>query len=225
MDDPAIRRALQIGFPRGRIAEVSFRGHVRPAAGMIPDGMLDQVWPVNYPAYDLDAARAAIAASSYGSAEKVPPIQIYIAGYEGAQALRDSLQETLGLRIDVIDVEWSEFVAGLAHKSYPAYELYWGADYPDPEALLWVLFGTGRPDNYIGYSNEEFDRLLAAAAVEADQTKRSELIAEAQQILIDDAVVIPLTYDVAYTLQKPHVKGLEVTPLGILRFDSVWLER
>ena len=30
--------------------------------------------------------------------------------------------------------------------------------------------------------------------------------------------------DVAYTLQKPAVKGLELTALGILRLDSVWLE-
>jgi oligopeptide transport system substrate-binding protein len=51
------------------------------------------------------------------------------------------------------------------------------------------------------------------------------LLQQAQQILVDDAVILPLYYDVAYTLQKPYVRGLELTALGILRLDSVWLER
>ncbi|MEA2594386.1 MAG: oligopeptide transport system substrate-binding protein, partial [Thermomicrobiales bacterium] len=52
----------------------------------------------------------------------------------------------------------------------------------------------------------------------------SELYLRAQQLLVDDQVIIPLYYDVAYTLAKPAVKGLEVTPLGILGLESVWLE-
>jgi ABC-type transport system substrate-binding protein len=224
MDDPMIRKALQLGFPRDDVAEITYDGHLSPAEGLIPNGMLGRDWPVNWPKYDLDAAEAAIAQSSYGRAEDVPPIQVYVSGYAGAESLRDSVRETLGLRIEVIDVEWSDFMVGMTSRSYAGYELYWGADYPDPESLLATLFGTGRPDNYIGYSNRAFDRLLEQAAAEQDPDSRAELYARAQQLLVDDGVVIPLYYDVAYTLQKPAVKGLEVTALGILRLDSVWLE-
>ncbi len=225
LDDPQIRKALQLGFPRDKIASVSFDGHLEAAAGLIPTGMLGQTWPVMWPEYDLDAAKTAIAQSSYGSADKVPPIQIYIAGYFGAESLRDFVRDSLGLTIEVINVDWPEFVNGLANQIYPAHELYWGADYPDPESLLGSLFGTGNPDNYVGYSNPEFDQLLAEAAVEQDGTARAALYTRAQQLLVDDAVIIPLYYDVAFTLQQPYVQGLELTALGILRLDSVWLER
>jgi oligopeptide transport system substrate-binding protein len=124
----------------------------------------------------------------------------------------------------VIDVEWSAFMNGLAAQTYAAHELYWGADYPDPESMLLSLFGSGRPDNYIGYENPLFDTLLTEAAAEQDVDARANLYAQAQQLLIDDAAVIPLYYDVAFTLQKPYVKGLEITALGILRLESVWLE-
>jgi oligopeptide transport system substrate-binding protein len=224
LNDPEIRKALQLGFPRDKIAGVTYDGHLGRAEGLIPTGMLNRDWPVTWPAYDLEAAKAAIARSSYGSAENVPPIQIYISSYSGAESLRDSLSQSLGLRIEVIDVDWADFVSGLANQSYPAHELYWGADYPDPESLLSSLFGSGRPDNYVGYHNPEFDKLLDKAAMEQDESARAELYVKAQQLLIDDGVIIPLFYDVAFTLQQPYVRGLELTALGILRLDSVWLE-
>jgi peptide/nickel transport system substrate-binding protein/oligopeptide transport system substrate-binding protein len=224
MDDPAIRRAVQLGFPRDKIAEVTYDGYVTPATGLIPSGMLGRDWPAQSPGYDLDAARQAIAESSYGSADKVPPIRIYLSGYAGAAALRDTVERDLGLKVEIINVDWSEFFVGLARRNYPAYELYWGADYPDPEALLLILFGTERADNYVDYSNPAYDDLLAQAAAQRDVAKRSDLYLRAQQLLVDDQVIIPLYYDVAYTLAKPSVKGLQVTPLGILGLESVWLE-
>jgi ABC-type transport system substrate-binding protein len=90
--------------------------------------------------------------------------------------------------------------------------------------MLLSLFGTGRPDNYSSYSNPEFDRLLTLAASEQNVDERAALYSQAQQILIDEAVIMPLYYDVAFTLQKPNVRGLELTALGILGLESVWLE-
>ncbi len=223
-DDPQIRRAIQLGFPRAKIAAVTYDGFVAAATGLIPNGMLGTDWPAAVPAYDLEGANEAIAESSYGSADKVPPIRIYVSGYAGGPALRDAVEQDLGLKVEIINVDWSEFVVGLARRDYPAYELYWGADYPDPESLLLVLFGSGRADNYVDYSNDVYDDLLLQAAAELDVARRSELYLQAQQVLMDDQLVIPLYYDVAYTLAKPAVKGLVVTPLGILGLESVWLE-
>lgn len=224
MSDPMIRWAIQLGFPRQNVASVSFDGHYREPVGLVPVGMLGSDWTAAMPAFDLEAAKAAIAQSSYKTAENVPPIRIYVSGYSGAESLRDSVMASLGLRIEVIDVDWPDFIGGLSKGAFPAYELYWGADYPDPETFLTSLFGTGRADNYIGYSNPAMDDLLRQAASEMDTTKRIDLYRQAQQLLIDDNVIVPMYVDVAYTLQKPAVKGLEVTALGILRLDSVWME-
>jgi len=224
VDDPAIRRALQLAFPRDKVADVSYQGYLERPEGIVPTGMLGRDWPVEWPEYNLDAARAEIAKSRYGNVENVPKIEVYVSGYSTAETVRDSLERSLGLDIDVIDVEWSAFMNGLAAQTFSAHELYWGADYPDPESMLLSLFGSGRPDNYIGYDNPQFDTLLTDAAAEQNVDARAALYAQAQQLLIDDAVVIPLYYDVSFTLQKPYVKGLEITALGILRLESVWLE-
>ncbi len=224
-DDPEIRRAIQLAFPRWKVADILLSGRQEVANGIIPPGTLGRDWPDVAPATDLDAARAAIARSSYGSAENVPPIRIYGASPFGAETLRDVLEDDLGLRIEVMDVKWPQYNAGLARKAFPAFELTWVADFPDPETFLWNLFATGSPDNYSDYSNPEFDTLLDQAAATFDADERAALYADAEAVLIADNAVIPLAHDVRFTLMKPWVKGLVTTPLGQLYLESVWLER
>lgn len=226
LDDPALRRALALALPRERLAEVAFAGHRLAADGLLPPGLLDRDWPTDLPDFDPEAARAAFAESRYGDAgEEMPPIQIYGLGAFGAETLRDSAAEILGVEVEVIEAEWPEFYLRLARQELPAHELQWVADYPDPESFLWSLFASDSPDNFTGYDNPAYDALLAEAALALDPDDRAELYDRAHRLLIEDGVVLPLLHDVRYTLTRPEVKGLTVTPLGILDFDGVWIER
>jgi oligopeptide transport system substrate-binding protein len=225
MDDPEIRRAVQLAFPRWKVAEILLGGRQVTANGLIPPGTLGRDWPHTAPAQDLEAARAALANSSYGSAENVPPITIYGASPFGSEALRDVLQRELGLTVQVLDVHWPQFNQGLSKKMFPAYELTWVADFPDPETFLWNLFASDSPDNYSEYANPTFDALLDQAAATLDVDERAALYAKAESVLLGDNVVIPLSHDVRYTLMKPWVKGLDITPLGMLYLEKAWLER
>jgi peptide/nickel transport system substrate-binding protein/oligopeptide transport system substrate-binding protein len=226
LDDANIRKALILGFPREKVAEVSFDGRTGAALGFVPNGMLGQdYWPVSGWDYDLEAARKAIADSTYGLPENVPPITIYANGPPNRLiSFKEVIERDLGLRIDLVNVEWNEYMATLPRQTYPAYGMYWGADFPDPESLLLTLFGTGQPDNYVGYSNPAFDDLLRQAASERDPEIRAQLYEDANQLLMDDAVVLPFYYDRSYMLVRPWVHGLEVTPLGILYLNNITVE-
>lgn len=225
MDDPEIRRAVQLAFPRWKVADILLGGRQKAANGIIPPGTLDRDWPAAAPAEDLDAARQAIANSTYGSAENVPPIRIYGATPFGAETLRDVLQDELGLTVEVLDVEWPQYNERLTSKTFPAYELTWVGDFPDPETFLWNLFDSRSPDNYSAYNNPQYDQLLDQAAATIDADERAALYAQAEELLLADNVVIPLSHDVRYTLVKPWVRGLDMTPLGLLYLESIWIER
>ena len=225
MDDPIVRRAVAMAFPRHMIAGVTFEGRTREATGVVPPGMLGAEWPVDHPGYDPEAAKALLETSSYAEAGEIPPIQLYSTGNPAAAAFRDTVSEALGIEITSFIVQANEFFAGLALRQYPNYALYWGADYPDPSTFLLSLFGSGASDNYIDYENPEFDELLEAAMSELDPTARAAIYADAQQLLIDDCVVIPTYHDVGYWLAKPWVKGVELTSLGLLQLETIWIER
>jgi peptide/nickel transport system substrate-binding protein/oligopeptide transport system substrate-binding protein len=150
---------------------------------------------------------------------------IYGASPFGSGALRDVLQRELGLTVEVLQVHWPQFNQGLSEKTFPAYELTWVADFPDPETFLWNLFASTSPDNYSEYSNPVYDALLDQAAATLDVDERAAFYAEAEAVLLGDNAVLPLYHDVRYTLMKPWVKGLDITPLGMLYLENAWMER
>jgi len=220
LDDVHVRKALQLVFPIEVVAEATYNGAVTAATGIVPPGMLGQQWPNLYPSSDIDAAREQLRLSRYGGADQVPPIAIYAADIAAVESIRDVADWELGLAIEAIRVPWLDFLDGLAERRFPAYSLYWGADYPDPESMIEMLFGSSSPDNYTGYNNAELDALLDAAR-NGDDDERIELFAQANQLLIDDAALIPLHHPTGYTLLRGGLGGVEVTPMGIIGLESI----
>ena len=125
----------------------------------------------------------------------------------------------------MFDLEWYDFLNRLDSRQVPAFELYWAADYPDPEAMVRPLWGTGWPGNYTDYSNPRVDDLLTQAASETDTDARADLYARAEQLILADNVVIPAYMDVQYTVIKPYVHDLTVTPIGILRLEVATIDQ
>lgn len=220
LDDVHVRRALQLVFPAERIALATFNGAVSPASGLLPPGLLDRDWPVSMVDGDTDAARAEVARSRYRTAANVPPIAIHAADIGVVESLRDVAQEELGLRVEAIQVGWPDFLAGLAERRFAAYALYWGADYPDPESLVDMLFAKDSPENYTGYANLDLESLLAQARA-APADLRARIYAGANQLLVDDAALIPLYHPVGYTLTRPGIGGVSATPMGILGLETI----
>ncbi len=218
LDDPEVRRALIQGFEREKIARVSLNGVVPPASGIVPDGMLGRTWPASLPAYDPGAARAVLQ-----SRLPARPLQLYTAGSGVPVTLKQVYERDLGIQAEVLLIDWPDYIQDLTGGRLPIFVLSWVADYPDPASFLTALFHSSSPDNYLGYRNPEVDRLLDMAAEEPDEEARARLFAEAQQRILDDFVVIPLYWDVSYLLVKPRVQGLELTPLGILGLERVWI--
>jgi oligopeptide transport system substrate-binding protein len=217
-DDINVRKAIAHAIDRDKFVRIGMDDKVLAASGIVPPGILGRDWPAESFDYDLDAARAFLDAA--GELELSPTI------YGGlAATIKLAVERDLGLNIDVIVAEWPLFSSKLTSRSMPAFVLSWIADYPDPSNFIDSMFHSGSPDNYIGYSNPDVDNLLDQAAVEADEAARTTLYLEAQQIVVDDAVLIPLYHDVSHMLVKSHVQGLVVSPAGILSLEHVWIER
>ena len=86
----------------------------------------------------------------------------------------------------------------------------------EPHDLLSLNFHTGARYNHYGYSNKDFDRLCDEADVEQNESKRIALYRQAEQILLDDAIIIPMYLKVQQMLIKPYVKDYQVNGSGLL---------
>lgn len=85
----------------------------------------------------------------------------------------------------------------------------WGPDYADPTAIL-SMYTSEHVSNYAGWSNQEFDNLLnsAATTLALDPTKRWAALQEAEGILKDSAVSIPLYQVGDSALIRSNINGL-----------------
>ena len=225
-DDPNIREAFSLLIDREKLAEVSYNGTLLPARGVLPPGMPGaRPDELPLPAADVERAKQLIAESSYNSVENLPPIVAYTAG-GSVGLLAQIAHDELGITIDVRSQDkFIDYLTALREDDYQLYDLGWIADYPDPQNFLEVLFGSNGQYNFSGYANPEYEQLLADAQRERDEERRGELYRQAEKILLDDHVLIPLTHQTSYTIVKPYINDLEITPLGILDLAPVDLER
>lgn len=218
--NPDARRMILLGIDREKLVEVMHAGRVQLAEGLIAPGVLDARWPAQIPEYNLAEARDL--ADHIGSLQL--PMTLVEPGSGVSVTVQTVLERDLGVNVAVVDQPWPEFSKCLSGRGLPGFVLTWVADYPDPENMLASLLRTGSPDNYIGYSNPAFDRLVDEANAEMDVELRRELYLRAQQIAIDDAVIIPLYHEMSFTLVQPWVRGLVVTEIGVLALEDVWIE-
>ena len=63
--------------------------------------------------------------------------------------------------------------------------------------------------NDSGYSNPEFDRLVAASQSAVEPRARMELLEEAERVMLADMPILPLYIYVRARLVQPWVRGYE----------------
>jgi oligopeptide transport system substrate-binding protein len=224
-DDPKIRQAFYYALDRTKIAQVMYESKVQEAKGVVPPDMPNYTSEATAGTFDLDKAKQLIAESSYGSVDKLPPIVIYSAGGGLDSSLSEILYQNLGIKVEVRELEWADYLDGLAQRNFQAFILSWIADYPDPQNFLGMLFGSSSGENHTHYSSPEADGQLDQAAVERDLATREQDYARVEQTVLSDAPVVPLYHDINYVLMKPYVKGLRVTPQGVINLKDAWIQK
>lgn len=222
-NDINVRKALIMAFDRAKIATVTYDGHVQVAKGIVPAGLQGSDWAATMPDYDPAAAKALLAQTAVDARSR--PLTFYTSGDYAPVAMKLQYEANLGIKADVVQLEFQDYINDITARKLPVLTLDWVADYPDPSDFLRTLFYSTSTENYIGYNNPAVDKLLDQASAEQDATKRSALYEEAQQKIIDDAVVIPVYDDVQYQVIKPYVHGLDVTSIGLLGLESVWIAK
>ena len=127
----------------------------------------------------------------------------------------------LNIEIELDDIPWGTFIG--AQKNFDtAYDMssHWlNIPIPYSGEMLYRLnhsslidTGTG---NWAWYKNQKFDNLLEKAPTLApNDPKINKLLCDAQKILIDEAIVIPVMISQYIDLTHSSVKGYKYDPYG-----------
>lgn len=217
-----VRAALMRTIDRQKITGVMFDGKTTEATGIVPAAIPGGPWSATMPTVDAQTAKALVPPAT---AKTLPAIIFGGGGSKLGPMVKQVVERDLGLAVAVEDSRFNDYLSELDQRAYGMFTVTWIADYPDPENFLSTLFRTGSPRNYGGYSNPKVDALLDRANVEQNAAARADLYRQAQQQILDDVAAIPVYFSTDYSLVKPSVKGLSITAMGILRLETVWVER
>ena len=214
-DDPKVRRAFAMSLDRERLIEETLDGNATFANGLLPPRLPGFNESLRGIPYDPEMARQLLAESQY--AEDLPEIIFTAADYGSGpsslvQFMVDSWNENLGVevRIDLVDPD--AYFYDLENVGEHLYTSAWVADYPDPENFLDLLLHSEAHD--ARYINKEFDLLVEEARTKGGTEARLALYREAEQLLMDDAGIIPLYHVQDFVLVRPHVTGFRMLPVG-----------
>ena len=221
-DDPvlsnaSIRRALMIGFDKQTLTEQILANGSEPAYALVP--------PAITPGPGNQTFREANGDQMPKNAEEgrefwergveelgeTPKITMLFGddslSRDIATFVQDQYKQNLGADLEV---QVLPFEAGLDRVDNQDYQISfvsgWGADYNDPMTFL-DLFLSSTPIYRTGFKNERYDQLITEAKAEGEQEKRMQMMLEAEDILFDEAVIVPEYYRTRARLRKPYFKG------------------
>lgn len=229
-DDVNIRRAFSHAIDKDKLVSLVNRDMMQRADGILPPGMPGFNPGLSGLEFNVEKARGLIAASGYGSVDRLPPITLTTSGWGGlispdVEAVINEWRVNLGVEVQVRQLEPEPFLYRLKEEKDQMYITGWIADYPHPQDFLDVLFYTGADNNAGEYSNREVDVIIDRANVEQDYDRSLALYRQAEQLMVDDGAVIPLTFGENHVLVKPYVSGYALTPMGFALLNKVAITR
>jgi oligopeptide transport system substrate-binding protein len=224
-DDINVRKAFALAADKDKIISLILRDMVDRADGVLPPGIPGYNPNLKGIGYDPAAARDALKASRYGDAAHLPAITLTTSGYGNStspilEALVVQWRENLGVEVKIRQLDPDYYIYHLTQEKDQMFDMGWVADYPHPQDFLDVLFHTGADNNFAEYSNPAIDAVIDAAALEPDMDKSLAMYQQAEQMLVDDAAILPLYFGQNYELVQPYVKGYVLNAMGF-----AWLNR
>jgi ABC-type transport system substrate-binding protein len=215
-----IRQAVNYGFDRRKMMLYLRNSLSSPAeSGFVPMGLpsFDSTKVKGY-TYDPSRSRQLLAEAGFPNGKNLPVIKLLtIAIYSDmADFIAKQLSE-IGIPVQVETVQKALLLEMTSNSRALFFRASWIADYPDAENYLSVFYSKNpSPPNYTRYKNPQFDALFEKALQEENDSIRYSLYQQADQLVIQDAPVVPLWYDKAIHLVQSNVNGFYANSLNLL---------
>ena len=215
-----IRQAINYGFDRKKMVLYLRNSIGTPAeSGFVPAGLpsFDAVKVKGYN-YDPLKCRQLLKDAGYPDGKGLPAIKLLtIPVYSDMASFIAKQLEESGIPVQVEVVQKALLLQLTAGSKALFFRGSWIADYPDAENYLSVFYSKNpAPPNYTRYNNPHFDALFEKALTEQNDSARYDLYRQADQLVINDAPVVPLWYDKAIHLVQTNVLGFVPNGLNLL---------
>ena len=231
-DNKKVRQAINLAINKEKIDKEAFQEMDHITDRILPLGMPGSS-PVKITyAYNPKRAKELLSQAGYPGGKGIPPLQFWCAQKaEVAQKELEIVKSNLanaGINLQIhTETNWKRFEEMMISYKTPMFRYAWYADIPDPDNFLGILFHSKSKYNFTVYKRPEVDKILDIAKKEVNPLKRVDFYRKAEEMIMEDAVIVPTINHVFQQAYQPIVRGVEVNALGgpYIPMKKIWLSQ
>jgi len=220
LSDKRVRQAINYAIDREKMLTFLRNGIGQPAhSGMIPPGLpgFDSTKVKGY-RYDPQKAEVLLAAAGFPGGKGLDVLTLH--SNPQYQDLTDFIAKSLeeiGFKVKVQLSPGSFLREAMSKNEVDFFRASWIGDYPDAENYLALFYSIySAPPNYTFFNNQRFDALYRQAISETDGHLVLELYRAMDQLILEEAPVVPLFYDEVVRFRGPRVHHLSINAMNML---------
>lgn len=165
--------------------------------------------------FDIEASKALVEKNGYGA----EPIKLLTANRDNFVLMAEIVQAQLteaGFKVEIESMEWATFLETARAGDYDLTFLSWSNVTADGSELLYPNFHSDNvgSSNRSQYSNPKFDELVVQSRTTIDQDERKEILNEANHLMIEENIVIPMYHGIVTTALDKNYTGVQINPTG-----------
>jgi peptide/nickel transport system substrate-binding protein len=225
--DRNVRRAVAQTIDTAQIVEATTFGTSQAGGSFFPPSL--EYYDPNTPVlkYDLEAAKADLAASGFANGFKS---EILIPSGDkvwslAAQIIQAGAAE-LGIDYTIKQLDASAYQNAFRNFETETFINNAINDITDPDEMASFQCDNengGSNSFWTHYDNPEVTQLVRDAAGEMDSAKRGEMYSQIQALVAQDAPYVPLSYPPSIYANAAAVTGFAVNPAGAYQLEGVWI--
>ena len=219
LNNVKVRKALSLALDRKVITDQITQGGQLPATAIVPPGLLDDTGKefsdANKDLIKTDVEEAKKLLTEGLAEEKMTPADVKLTILYNtsenhkkiAEAIQQMWNKELGIKTELENVEFKVKIDRENAHQFEISRSGWVGDYLDPMIFmdLWI---TGASNNYVNYSNPEYDKLVKEAQTSTDQKLRMDNMKKAEKMILEDMAIVPIYFYTHPYAVKPNVKGI-----------------
>ena len=228
-DNVDVRRAFYYAVNRAELTSTVLKDIAIPAGSILAPGYpgySENV--VSQAVFDPQKAKDFMAKAGYPNGEGFPTVEIWFreeGGYNAAiippmaQYLQAQFKEILGITMNIKVMPGKDWMEGLLQHKNNLFIAPYEYDYLDPSNFYGIFYNGGRHSYFV----PEYDALVAAADSNPNWEERVKLYEQAEQVMIDQGMIVPLVHPITMAAVTENLTGAGVTPnsKGLTPLDRI----
>jgi len=221
-----IRKAFNLAIDKEKLLKYLRNGMGFSAKqGFIPKGLPSFSSKWTGFSYNPSEAKKLLSLAGYPNGKGLPPLTLSTTSdYLDICEFIQHEVEDIGFHLNIDVNTGAAFREMVANGKTAFFRASWIADYPDAENYLALFYSKNfSPEgpNYTHFNDSVYDALYEQALIEPNDNKRQKIYHTLDSIIIDQATIVPLFYDMVVDFTAKNIIHFETNPLNLLELKTV----